>query len=125
MTKIVAYYEELPLAMVIKAEETIEKALHDKECERALHCNMGPVFVELKMKDGSKVYVARDDRHKYTKEGYICKVQLLTEDLEVLDSATYIKNGDECKRLDGYPIRPLMDIAAKAIRIGKKAQSKA
>ena len=120
--KTVFYYEELPLAQVAEVEALMEKRLHDLELTRALHCDVGPVYHPITMKDGSKYYIVRGEKYDGSHGRYIYKVQFVDNDLNVLESAEYTKEGDECKRLDGYPIRPLFMLAVKALRIGRQIE---
>ena len=99
--------EEKKNEMVLKVEKELERRLHSEELRLAEECMPGAAYVELKMNNGSKLYVARVQR--WNGEAYVKCVQLLDENLEVIESSTY-KEGDEA---------PLRMIAAKVLMLSK------
>lgn len=93
--------------MMLKVERELERRLCSEELRLAEECMPGAAYIELKMNNGSKLYVARAQR--WNGEIYVKRAQLLDENLDVIESSTY-KEGDKA---------PLRTIAAKVLMLGK------
>ena len=118
------YYQELPLKMVIAAENKIGHLLRAEEAKLACDCDSSPAYAKLSGKNGVELYVARKRRYDSEHKCDSYFVQLLDADLNVLESVQYRQavEGDagfgmgDYVRNDGYYIEPLMHIAVTAIR---------
>ena len=113
------FYQEIPMDQIVKAEMKLDKALTSEEYKLALQCRSGSAYLTINLHNDGTVYVARRRRWNSSKQRYEYTVQLLDYYMEVISTVNYYKDGETCRRMDGYEVDPLFMVAVELIRLGR------